>query len=221
MRVWTRKSTIPIIEIKEMQMKINSFFAALTILLASAAIGFAQSSSKFGLKGGAIFERQEFQYRGSTEHSGYDVGIYFTLAPSNWIAMITELHLVQKGSFKRDILLIESTSNLALLNVGLEKRVHYASIPLLVKLSPEWRKFSPYLTAGPRVDFLLSDVSNEFLEFDKNYARVNWGGSLGLGIQNQWLSFELRWEYSHTHYYDSDFLRAKHNAMVMLAGIGL
>jgi hypothetical protein len=202
-------------------MKTNSFTAAFTILFASAAVGFAQTSSKFGLKGGAIFERQEFQYRGSTEHSSYDVGIYFTSSPANWIAMMAEFHLVQKGSFERDILLIESTSNLALLNVGLPERVYYASIPLLVKLSPEWHKFSPYLTAGPRVDFLLSDVSNEFLEFDKNYARVNWGGSFGLGIQNQWLSFELRWEYSHTHYYDSDFLRAKHNSMVMLVGIGL
>ncbi|MGH7450166.1 MAG: outer membrane beta-barrel protein [bacterium] len=202
-------------------MKTNSFSAALTILLVSAAIGFAQSSSKFGLKGGAIFERQEFQYRGSTEHSSYDVGIYLNSSPANWISMMAELHLVQKGSFKRDILLTESTPSLSLLNVGLPERVHYASIPLLVKLSPEWRKFSPFLTAGPRVDFLLSDVSSEFLEFAQNYARINWGGSFGLGIQNQWLSFELRWEYSHTHYYDSDFLRAKHNSMVMLVGIGL
>ena len=82
-----------------------------------------------------------------------------------------------------------------------ENRVNYLSVPavLRVRLAPESVGSSLYLSAGPRVDFLVStDAAPWFESIYDEFARFGLGVDLGAGLELGWLRAEGRYSASFT-----------------------
>ncbi|HEX9654313.1 MAG TPA: outer membrane beta-barrel protein, partial [bacterium] len=106
-----------------------------------------------------------------------------------------------------------------------KNRVNYFSVPILAKLSLlSNRVFSPYLVAGPRVDFKLGYESTFFGDVYKDFKRVTYGASVGLGtelkVSNNFSSLlEVRFSPDFANAYASDLLTVRNQALEFLFGV--
>lgn len=176
------------------------------------------------------YELPEYQYR-----NGIDVGAFVELFKFPYVSFMPEIHYVQKG-FKVYVEVTtpsqpEGTSEF----MNYIPRAEYISLPVLAKLRYDSKYITPYLIAGPRIDWRSSDGSSnlesfvypsgtELPGFYKDFNRFDFGATIGVGIgvlANERFSgfIEARYSPSVTNAYKSSNTTVKNNSYEILLGL--
>ncbi len=200
---------------------------AIAILSFTVANSFAQSTPRLGVKFGVSFSEQQFKYTAFSSDFNRIAGANGALSVE-WIShphfnILTEFHFIQKGMTEKQIETTESgpepTGALTFKN-----RVNYFSVPILAKMSLTNKTISPYLIAGPRVDFKLGYESAFLGEVYDQFKTITFGASVGIGSelnvgQNFTPLLEVRYSPDFTNSYSTDLLTVKNQSLQFLVGV--
>lgn len=200
----------------------------LTLLI--QATSHSQAIRNIGVKLGGVAANQSWTYSSipslPTERRwGIDVGVFIEWFNMPVFSLSSELHFIQRG-MKLSLPTItpqdpERTGQL----VTRSPRLDYLSLPLLAKASLNDGVFSPYVVAGPRVDFLLQTKGEGFQAVFDKFEKVEFGVSVGAGIDLHAfdkvnLGFEFRFSPSLKDGYSTQFLSVRNTSMEFLIVAG-
>ena len=191
----------------------------------------SQAIRTIGVKVGGVTANQSWTYSSTpalpTERRwGIDVGVFFEWFNMPVFSLSSELHFIQKGM--KLTLPITTPQNPE--GTGefktLSPRVDYFSFPILAKARLNDDVFSPYLVAGPRVDFLLQTKAEGFQAVLDKFEKVEFGATVGAGFDihtfaNGNLGFEFRFSPSLKDGYSTQFLNVRNSSMEFLIVAGL
>jgi hypothetical protein len=191
----------------------------------------AQFIRGFGLKVGAVSATQTWQYWSNSQLStdprwGFDAGIFVEALDLPFLSVLAELHYVQKGFTNTLPVTTEAQPDGTGEEITFRPRVDYLSLPILAKIRFDVGFFTPYVFAGPRVDFLLTNTDDGFgLVLDK-FKKTDVGVSIGMGVELP-LSFvshllaEFRFSPSLTEAFKNGSLKVKNQSIELFLGVEL
>jgi len=193
---------------------LRSIISSSLILLFLTFSTSAQSLIGYGVKFGAAVSDPIWTFENDSPHSseieiGADVGFFLNWSLTNRFSLLTEMHFIQKG-IKYNITktnLSESGMIASITKVTIHPNVNYLSVPIYLKYDLVSSEVNPYLIAGLRVDFDLSENnSNEYPNLYLHKNNVDFGGSIGLGLQTKSIlgigtGIELKYSPSFVKYY--------------------
>ncbi len=211
-------------------MKTIAIFIIVTLCF-SLSVVHGQIITGWGIKTGATFANQEFEYLQTSlnmdinSRTGLDVGIFVELLPLPVLRLVPEIHYIQKGMVEEQIKAGESGPE-PLGTLEYSNRVDYLSIPLLAKITIPNLIISPYLIAGPRLDIILgydSEPVDDSIIYD-NFESYDLGADFGIGVETNLILpvhilAELRFSPSFSNAYETDLLKVKNQALELLVGI--
>jgi hypothetical protein len=154
----------------------------------------SQFKLNYGFKAGAvsahineIYEGGEYAY---SSKWGFGAGIFLEGSFNNNISISGELDYLQGGWYDDDL--------------SQKYSMNVLSVPVLLKLKTDAGKFTPYLLAGPKFDFLLSmDSVNH--SFDKAIFPI-YGVTLGAGCERVvWKNYSILAEIRYNYDFESMF----------------
>ena len=202
------------------------------MLLAWLILGFtflnAQFIHSYGVKTGCVIANQNFDYTDNSfnldtqNRYGLNIGTFIEFAYNSNLHLLIETHYIQKGMV---IEISEYDSQLNYIGKNeINNRVDYLSLPVLGKIAYKFKKLSPYIIVGPRIDILLGYDSDFAAIVYDEFESIDFGGTLGLGnefsfIGSQTFLIEIRYSPSFTNSYEADLLRVKNNSFELLGGI--
>lgn len=202
------------------------FFAVATVLFA-AANTFAQSAPHFGVKMGFSLSNQRFDY---TQFSsdfddilGNNMALSLEWPATRHFNILAELHFVQKG-MTDNVVVTAGNSPEPVGELKFKNRVNYLSVPVLAKVGLRSKSLSPYVIAGPRVDFKLGYESGFFDEIYDDFKSITFGASLGLGTElNLGANFtpllEVRYSPDFSKSYSTELLTVRNQSFEFLFGV--
>ena len=202
----------------------------LLLLLVSAPL-FAQVS--YGIKGGITSSTEDWQFvpkfasSGTVQnHDGLNIGIFGEYSGDKYIAVIAELNYRQKGANIFFDYTGRDTSGTIVVPKNIQHRVSYLNISLLGKAKYTIGFFTPYLLAGLKTDYQLS---NKFDDVDLGFIATEstsqiWGAVLGGGFEVKdilpvVLLAEVRYEFDFNKQYTDDYFQFKMNTLEFRLGI--
>jgi hypothetical protein len=105
-------------------------------------------------------------------------------------------------------------------------RVDYLSVPILAKARFVDGQLSPYIIAGPRVDFLLQTKGEGFQVILDKFEKVDFGATVGVGVEVKsfepvHLGVEFRFSPSFKDGYSSAFTKVRNSSMEFLLVAGI
>jgi len=205
--------------------KIVFSFLTISILFCSSTYG--QLIRDYGIKVGLastnqnwIWPSQTFVTTSSTSRQGIDVGLFVQWFNIPMISALTELHYIQKGA--------KVTTNIPITTaqypdgtgqyLSYTTRINYLSLPILAKLRISLGILTPYLLAGPRFDYNLSNSNTLYLN---NFNKLDIGGTFGIGFElDKILPVHIGAEFCYSptfqDSYSSQGLTAKNNSLEFL-----
>ncbi len=148
--------------------------------------------TRFGLKGGITFYKGTIDFAGFEETTnsalGFTGGIYAEFPLSEYISIQPEILYIQKSTEEDDSFFDENN----------QTTFSYIDVPVLLRLNiPLDGSFSPFVTAGPYVGYLL-DAKDEFngeTEDISDYIEdLNYGIIIGGGVQFGKFNVEVRYD---------------------------
>lgn len=141
-------------------------------------------------------------YNQSTSHynetlMGYSFFIGLDYLDKKYFNLSSNLGFISKGG-KQTVVLMSLLA--PSLEVTYDARLDYLSANTLIDLKyPIFDKMTPYISVGPRIDYLI-DYSNQYhiqtVKDDLN--SLNYGFILGSGLKYDWSRFQID---IHAHYY--------------------
>ena len=151
----------------------------LIVLLQSTSS--SQAIQCYGVKAGACAATQTGWFGSEGYRWGFDVGGYVEWLISNEVIVSTETHYVQKGI--RFIKTVDSDEGPWYFE-GWSPRADYVSFPVVVKARLMDAEFSPYLLAGPRIDFLIhTDEDGIKNSHFNDLEKMDYGITIGAGVE--------------------------------------
>ena len=179
----------------------KKLFVCLIIFTISATAVNAQFVRGWGLKAGATFSKQEWDYSSSPgdpekyNRTGLNVGVFVELLNNPLFTIVTEANYVQKGA--------ESNVTVPLpgpdAEITSDKRIDYINFAALGKVRINLGIIRPYVLAGPKIDFEIEKTNSE--PFQDNFQKGRWGFKVGVGSKVNILPINLFAEIL----YDADF----------------
>ena len=198
-----------------------------TVLLA-AAVSLARPA--FGVKAGVAFSKQTFDYTDFESEfdtrAGLQFGFFLEYPVNRYFSLVPEFRYVPVG-VKYSILYIQDYGfNGEPVYETRQTRVDYLSVPLMIKARLPMRKFTPYLIAGPRVDFQLgtgadaADFSQVYDQFDQITAGFIFGGGVQFKLSPRYnLLVEASYSPDVTKVYETDFLNVRNHTLSIVTGV--
>jgi hypothetical protein len=162
-------------------------FVVVVFLLFSFSIAVAHPFKGIGIKAGINFSNQDFQYEESWMNQDYDnitaltFGGYVEWLTSSYYSIQTEVYFIQKGMSNKINVTTEISPD-AIGTMNIDNHINYISVPILGKIAFTHRRINPFVTLGPRFDFLLSYSSDKNaynLVYD-DFKTFVFGGDLGI-----------------------------------------
>jgi hypothetical protein len=170
----------------------------LTILLiafvASLSPAQAQLLSEWGFKGGVTVSNQDWKYalpgldRGNDRYVGLNLGLCGALAEKGALSAIGDVSYVQKGAtleFRSTV--VDSTTESGYREfdpVRYRDRFDHVSLCLYGRIKLRFRRLSPFVIFGTRVDVLVGkSVETIPKEAYEKFEKLTLGVSLGLGSE--------------------------------------
>ncbi len=187
----------------------KKFFLAL-ILVTFISTSQAQFVRGYGLKLGTTVANQDWEYVPSLNVTlspdnrlGLNIGFFAELLNNPILSIVTEVNYVQKG-MKTDI---EKTTVSNPDGTGefitWDTRVDYINLSALGKFRVKLGIVSPYVIAGPKIDFEINKVFSldEANSVEENFNKNRIGFKVGIGAEINLMSLNLIFEFL----YDADF----------------
>jgi len=191
----------------------------------------AQLVRTVGVKGGAVAAAQSWDLASpfslDTERRwGIDVGVFVEWLNMPVFSLSSELHYIQKGmKYSLPITTEEFPDGTGEYWIR-SPRVDYLSIPLLGKarIPVEW--LSPYVIAGPRVDFLLHTEGEGFEIVLDKFEKIDLGATIGVGLEVKvfdpaQLGIEFRFSPSFKDGYSSPYTKVRNSSLEFLFVAGV
>ena len=167
------------------------FFLAL-ILVTFISTSQAQFVRGYGIKLGTTVSNQDWEYVPSLNVTlnpdnrlGLNIGFFAELLNNPILSIVTEVNYVQKG-MKTDI---EKTTVSNPDGTGefitWDTRVDYINLSALGKIRVKLGIVSPYVIAGPKIDFEINKVFslNEANSVEENFNKNRIGFKVGIGAE--------------------------------------
>lgn len=194
-------------------MKKTVLFLSIFLILTSNHLP-AQSVTSYGLKLGLTRSTYKWipQYAPAQvipdirNSNSINVGVYGELSLGTYLSILPQLEYVNKGAR-----IVYQSPNIPDFTTSHEyfadDHITYVSLPLLLKVKVSSSKISPYLIAGPRLDYLI-DKKLENVGYRVVYDNLKQfvlGSSFGIGIQTySAISIEARYNVDVTNsFHDS------------------
>ncbi|SFT53046.1 hypothetical protein SAMN05216474_1114 [Lishizhenia tianjinensis] len=172
--------------------KITLITAFLTVL------PLASFSQRLNLNAGTSFSKLDFNYEFSENLNGYNhftvgshISINYDYVEKSSFLLSSGIHYVQKGG-QDEIPLVDMNGNY-LGDITVYRHFNYVGANTFINYKLEklfLEKLHPYVFAGPRVDILLSEKSNDQLKLDGvNDIMIGFNG--GIGLRYDWNRINL------------------------------
>ncbi len=134
---------------------------------------------------------------------GFTGGVFLEWLEEPYLTILSEFNYLQKGS--RYKVLSEGENFWGEPDYDYINRLHYLSLPILVKYKATQNNYVPYLLIGFRYDYLISSSieSAEFKTKYDNFQNHNLGADFGLGFDFSLFERDFNLEYrfsSHFNY---------------------
>jgi opacity protein-like surface antigen len=200
----------------------------LVLLIASAP---SQLIRTAGVKAGAVAADQDWNYRFAGDllvpgaRWGIDVGGYVEWLTHPILSISSEAHFIQKGfQSSVQIVSVESPAGTGMY-ITQKARVEYLSLPILAKFRVDLDGVTPYLVAGPRIDFKLNSSSDGFGIVLDDFRSSEIGMTFGLGAETRLhpaitLGVEARFSPNLQPGYESDLLKVYNRSFEFLLVAG-
>jgi hypothetical protein len=202
----------------------NIILAILTLLICIPSFAQSQILKSYGIKAGAYRATQTFDYtRGFSLPTDYrwgiDAGGFVELFQHSNLSLLAELHYIQKGY----AITLPVTTPAFPEGTGeyntFKPRLDYLSMPIMAKVRYKTEILTPYIFAGPRFDFLLSQHDNAV-----DYLSTDIGAALGIGVEFSFESspqylIEGRFSPSFKNAYEHPNLTVKNKSFEILVGM--
>ena len=157
----------------------------------------SQSLQNYGLKTGLASTKQDYKNTMIDEddyfrRNGLYLAVFKEWQLKNKFLILTQLEFVQKGT-KTDYM-----HPIGDIRIKSNFRANYIVLPVLLKMYINKGKISPYLFAGPNLNYLFfTDKESEY--FYDDFKKANLGVSFGFGIiheimKNRKLILEFRYD---------------------------
>lgn len=216
-------------------MVVNKYTLIIFLLLNSTC--YSQKLDGYGAKLGLVVANQTWNYAQPTNftptpRSGVGFGGFIEYSFKPGINFMIELDYVQKG-FTADVVTTTPADQVDTGGGGpgtttqtttIKPRVDYLSLPVTIKFVYNSNIISPYVFAGPRLDYMIGRNSDGavFDIFHKWDAGILIGGGFGIYSQSRFSGLiEIRYSPSFTPAYKSDQVTVKNTSFEVLVGIKL
>ena len=186
----------------------SKLFVILMIVCLFPVLSQAQIISNYGVKTAftrSIFDVEEY-INFTTWRSGFNVAVYAEKDVSDFMSFLLQLEYSQKGYIFEQVETNEAGTEIQ--DVRANTRLDYISVPLFLKIKYPTQKITPFVTIGPRFDYLANfnkgefkftsvTFTDDFADYLKSYV---FGGSVSCGLQipasNKYdISIEFRYNY--------------------------
>jgi hypothetical protein len=211
--------------------KSMKFFVTIILLgcLLSPNDSNAQLVKAYGPKVAFTSAHQDFNYTYTDvevkRRNGFNAALFVEWLNLPFISAVTQLEYVQRGM------------GMEFVRTGPEgpevvgrftryNRVDYLSIPQLAKIAIPVGMFSPYLSTGPRIDFLLGYKSDDglFNAVYDEFKKTNIGGTISIGLESVellpiGLLVEARYNFDFADSYSTQYLKVRNNSFDVWLGV--
>ena len=196
------------------------------LILLFSSVADARVLQGYGVKAGVVIADQDFDYTfgsgfDTNDRTGFDIGIYAEWFDLAFFSLLTEIHYIQKG-MKHDERRITEFGELP--PRKWDNRVDYLSFPILVKITIQTSRYSPYFMIGPRIDLFLGHNSNLLEGLYDEFERVDIGGDFVIGVGDNGapvkILLEFRYSPDFSNAYETDLLKVKNYSFEILFGLG-
>ena len=186
----------------------TKLFVILMIVCLFPVISQAQIISNYGVKTAftrSMFDIEEY-FNFTTWRSGFNVAVYAEKDVFDCMSFFLQLEYSQKGYIFEQVETNEVGTEIQ--DVRANTRLDYISVPLFLEIKYPTQKITPFITIGPRFDYLANvnkgefrftsvTVTDDFADKLKSYV---FGGSFSCGLQIHALnkynfSIEFRYNY--------------------------
>lgn len=173
----------------------------LIFILISSTVAQAQLVRAWGLKAGATFSKQEWDYTSSADNpekynrTGLNIGGFVELLNNPLFTIVTEANYIQKGAENSVTVPLPGPDA----EITSDRRIDYLNFAALGKLRINLGIVQPYVLAGPKIDFEIEKTNS--VPFQDNFQKGRWGFKVGIGGEVNILPINLLAELL----YDADF----------------
>ena len=169
----------------------KKLFAIFFVGLFFSSVLSAEVISNYGLK--AAFTRSKLEIKDfadfSTWRSGFNLALFFEHNLWDYLSVGSQIEYNQKGYLFEQVETNEIGTKIQ--DVSANTRLDYLSLPLFVKIKYPAQKFTPFISFGPRYDYLLNYHKGEFKfteititdNMADNFESHVFGGTLSAGVQ--------------------------------------
>lgn len=189
----------------------------------------SQLITGYGLKAAITSANQDFSYSipfdiTTKRRLGLMFGAYVEWLNFPSFSIVTQIEYAQRGMGQEFIVTDESGPEPKGI-ITLYSRLDYLSLPLLAKVKFPAEPVSPYLLAGPRIDYFLGGSSDRDLFTYDDFKKTTVGGSVGVGAATTTLLpvdalIEIRYNFDLTDSYSTQNLKIRNNAYDLWLGVG-
>ncbi|MGK9477993.1 outer membrane beta-barrel protein [Melioribacter sp. OK-6-Me] len=162
----------------------------LILIVCSSSIIYSQSFIRFGLKAGTTASTPKWTHDSNNDNGvrtkwGLDIGAFADIGIGERIALVPEIHFVQKG-LRYDIPITtmqfpDGTGEF----ITERPNVNYISIPINVNYTFYKSVFEIYAVGGGRVDFAIDKKGEGFDFIYQQFKDIDYGVSVGLGFRTK------------------------------------
>ncbi|MCL4510100.1 MAG: PorT family protein [Bacteroidetes bacterium] len=158
---------------------------------------------------------------------GFNVAAFAEWLNFPFFSVISQIEYDQRGT-KLEYFVRGDSGPIA--KASTNGRLDYLSLPILAKITILNGPLSPYLIAGPRVDFIAGhndvEIQPNMYPLYSNFRNTMLGWSMGVGLQTGsllpvTLLAELRYNVDFFDSYNNDNVRIRNNALDVWLGVAL
>ena len=198
------------------------FIVCLAFITITATAVNAQLIRGAGIKVGATFSKQNWDYSSSGDTEKYDrtglnLGGFIEFFDNPLLTLVTEINYVQKGITRETEIPIPGPNPV----VSTDKRIDYLNLAALGKVRLNLGLVEPYVLAGPKIDFELTKENEQDIE--NNFQKGRWGLKVGVGSEINLLPLnlfaEILYDADFNELYDNQNLKIETNSVDLRIGI--
>ena len=177
----------------------------------------------------AIFEQMQFE---GGRRTGFHAAFFIESFKHQAFSLLAQMEYAQRG-FVEGQALTGPDGPEPLGTILTTSRLDYISVPLLIKLQSRNTSINPFITFGPRLDFLINREPGKIFSDEGNYVPTPfadffkdraWGGAVSLGLATNKivalpLLFEVRYNFDFTDNIAAEIYDAKKSALDIWLGM--
>ena len=198
-------------------------------MVGSFPTSYAQVLTRYGLKVALTSADQKYDLKyvpqlQTRRRIGFNAAAFGEWFNIPHFTLLTQIEYSQRG-VGQDFTVVGSDPQVLEIKT-LYSRLNYLSVPILAKVMIPSKSVTPFLLAGPRLDFLLGYQSDEnaFNQVYDSFDKTLLGASFGVGVQTDAIIpvgvvLEIRYNVDFADSYSTDLLRVRNNAFDIWVGV--